>query len=372
MEGSHSYQTYGSKVNASGVRELLEHVLDDMLSNPKSEIRPTPVCIWGLHGIGKTEMVQELASDRNYKFAYIAPAQFEEMGDLIGMPLIEEAEDKHTVTRFAPPDWVPREDGPGILMIDDVNRADDRILRGIMQLLQFYELVSWQLPSNWLIVLTANPDGGDYSVTPMDEAMLNRMLHITMEFDVKAWLRWAEKAGIDSRGIHFVLSYPELLNGNRTTPRSLVQFFRSIEHIDELSESLGLVKVLGDACLDETTTQAFISFIQYKLDRLPDPDEILSATDFEKMGNRIQRIVQEGSTHRMDILSVMVSRLNEHLQRNEPTEQAIKNLQQFILLDYLPNDLRLAMAQELTSLGKESLKKVYSNPEISRLLLEKM
>ena len=38
-------------------------------------------------------------------------------------------------TVFAPPAWVPTADGPGILLLDDVNRADDRILRGLMQLL---------------------------------------------------------------------------------------------------------------------------------------------------------------------------------------------------------------------------------------------
>ena len=31
-------------------------------------------------------------------------------------------------------------------------------------------------------ILTANPDGGDYSVTTMDDAMITRMLHVTMEY----------------------------------------------------------------------------------------------------------------------------------------------------------------------------------------------
>tara|TARA_A100001037_G_scaffold288903_1_gene300088 strand:- start:234 stop:512 length:279 start_codon:yes stop_codon:yes gene_type:complete len=92
------------------------------------------------------------------------------------------------------------------MLIDDVNRADDRILCGIMQLLQNYELISWKLPSDWHIVLTANPDGGDYSVTPMDNAMITRMMHVTMKFDVSAWAKWAEKTGIDTRGINYVLT----------------------------------------------------------------------------------------------------------------------------------------------------------------------
>lgn len=189
------YQYYGTASKAGELIDFLSHVTTTNLAKEQTGKKKTPVCIWGKHGIGKTEIVETFAKDQGYDFAYIAPAQFEEMGDLIGMPAIEEGR-----TVFRPPAWVPREEGPGILLIDDVNRADDRILRGIMQLLQNYELVSWKLPSKWQIVLTANPDGGDYSVTPMDDAMLTRMLHITLSFDIKEWARWAEQNGIDPRG----------------------------------------------------------------------------------------------------------------------------------------------------------------------------
>jgi MoxR-like ATPase len=122
-------------------------------------------------------------------FRLLRTAQFEEMGDLHGIPTIRDptpdesnSDDEYTV--FAPPEWVPTAKGPGILLLDDINRADDRILRGIMQLLQNFE---WQLPEQWQIVATANPEGADYSVTPMDDAMLTRMLHFTLTFDAKAW-----------------------------------------------------------------------------------------------------------------------------------------------------------------------------------------
>ena len=49
-----------------------------------------------------------------------------------------------------------------------------------MQLLQEFEMFAWALPPKWQIVATANPEGGDYSVTPMDDAMITRLLHITM------------------------------------------------------------------------------------------------------------------------------------------------------------------------------------------------
>jgi AAA domain (dynein-related subfamily) len=374
MSKSFQYATYGSKATANEVTKLLNHALETMLHPEFGKELPTPICIWGLHGIGKTELVRDLCHEMGYQWAYIAPAQFEEMGDLIGMPSIAETEDKGKVTRFIAPEWVPRAEGPGILMIDDVNRADDRILRGIMQLLQNYELVAWALPKKWLIVLTANPDGGDYSVTTMDDAMLTRMLHITMQFDAKSWAIWAEKTGIDPRGINFVLSYPELVNSRRSTPRSLVQFFQAIKPIENLSQRLDLVKMLGDSCLDLETVTAFISFIHLNLDKLPTPQEILEANQFDKMTERLERVIKSDGAMRMDILSVIVTRITNYSLMNteQLTNEEVENLKNFILLEILPNDLRLSMAQELTLSKHPKLLKLYANPLIAKLLLTKM
>lgn len=366
-----TYVTYGARVGAESVAALLEHALDSMAH---SDERPTPICIWGLHGIGKTELVRDLAQARGCAFAYIAPAQFEEMGDLLGMPKIDTDAQGAEVTRFVAPEWVPRTPGPGILLLDDVNRADDRILRGIMQLFQNYELVSWALPSQWLIVCTANPDGGDYSVTALDEAMLTRMLHVTMTFDAQAWARWAERNDVDPRGINFVLAYPELVNGRRTTPRSLVQFFNSLRTLDDLHNHLGIVRLLGDAALDTETTQAFLSFVNLNLDRLPTPEDLLHADEFEAVAARLHRLIHEGGTKRLDILSVVVTRLTNHLLARTPelSDAEFANLQRFLLLDLLPNDLRLAMAQALTRSKRPGLLRLYAVPEVGQLLLRKM
>ncbi|MDR6562254.1 MULTISPECIES: AAA family ATPase [unclassified Arcicella] len=365
------YVTYGSKANSQEVEKFINHLLDFSFENTLKP--PTPICIWGLHGIGKTEMVRDAALKRGYKFVYIAPAQFEEMGDLVGMPKIETDNLGNSITRLIPPSWVPNEEGEGIFLIDDVNRADDRILRGIMQLLQNYELVSWKMPKKWLIILTANPDGGDYSVTTMDDAMLTRMIHVTMEFDVKSWAKWAEQAQVDSRGIDFVLTYPEIVSGDRTTPRSLVQFFDAISTIKNLKEDLEMVKMLGDGCLDRQTTVAFVNFINMDLSKLIGAEEILNSTDFKQIDSRIRGLV-EAKTKRLDILSVIMTRLTNHLLfgKEDLSDKQFDNLKKFILLELIPNDLRLAMAQEIIKSEKKSMKKLYAVPEIGKLLLSKM
>jgi len=366
----HNYLYYGTKTNASELRSFVEHILKTNERMEQQKRPKTPICIWGKHGIGKTQLVESIAQEKDYQFAYIAPAQFEEMGDLVGMPRIDE----EGRTQFSPPDWVPQQEGPGILLIDDVNRADDRILRGIMQLLQNYELVSWTLPKGWQIILTANPDGGDYSVTPMDDAMLTRMMHITMEFDVKEWAKWAEEYGLDPRGINFVLTYPEMVTGERTTPRSLVQFFESIADISDLSQELGLVQLLADSALDSNTVAAFLSFVNNNLAKLISPEDILNAKDFkQEVLSPIKSVVSKGSL-RVDILATICTRLVNFLNINsiKPNKEQLQNIKSFIKIDFLPNDIRLAMAQDLVASPNKHLKVIMTDPEIGKLLLQKM
>lgn len=368
------YDTYGARQGSGEVVQFLRHLLGRTFhEEPDPYQPPTPVCIWGRHGIGKTQLVRELARELGCRFAYIAPAQFEEMGDLIGMPKVVTGAGGSEVSRFMPPEWAPREPGPGILLIDDVNRADDRILRGIMQLLQNHELVSWRLPPRWHIILTANPDGGDYSVTPLDDAMLTRMLHVTLVFEVKSWARWAERAGVDPRGIEFVLSYPEVVTGRRTTPRTLVQFFREIAPIPDLTTQQALVRTLAEACLDVETGAAFLSFIRNRTRPLPSPEEILTAEDFDLIRDRLQELV-DGPTLRLDILSVVSARLVNYLLAHRPElpERSFQNLLSFLTFDLLPNDLRLSLAQDLAGSDHPPLQRLLSAPAIGKLLLDKM
>lgn len=366
MSDQHPYIYYGTRASSQEVEQMLLHMIA-VNTQAAAHGRPqTPLCIWGQHGIGKTELVRQVARDHGYQWAYIAPAQFEEMGDLIGMPRIQAHTDGTEGTSFAPPEWVPRTPGPGILLIDDVNRADDRILRGIMQLLQNYALVSWQLPPQWHIVLTANPDGGDYSVTPMDFAMLTRMMHVTMVFDIKRWAAWAERSGVDPRGINFVLTYPEVITGERTTPRSLVQFFESIAGIPDLKAELALVKMLGDACLDAATVASFLSFIDQRMAKLLSPQEILEAEDFQAQIDAPVRKLVVGDTKRVDILAVLCTRLFNHIsaQQIELQGRARDNVIAFLLMDFFPNDLRFMIAQDMMREKHPHNASIWAHPEL--------
>ena len=349
--------------------------------------KKVPVCIWGPHGIGKTEMLKVLAEeltmedershDERWLFTSVAPAQFEEMGDLLGMPAIDpgaldDPSDDKTI--MVPPEWTPYKveqarheetgkHGPGIFLIDDVNRADIRIISGIMQLLQDYELASWTMPEGWHMVLTANPPGGEYIVRELDDAMMTRMMHIEMRYDEKVWARWAEKQGIDPRGISFVLGYPELMTGKRTTPRTLVQFFNAIELISDLKDkdNSEMVTTIGRSCLDPETVAEFMQFVRNDWAKIIQPGEILGAKNFKDIEQRMKALVTPSDgkgVKRVDIANIITQRLlNKIFVMQEAfTKKQRDNVVKFLKLDSTPLDLRVAAGRDLNNFAIKAMK----------------
>ena len=357
-------------LHAEELLRFLDHTIGVNLRAEAAGRRKTPLCIWGRHGIGKTEIVQDYARNKGWDFVVVSPAQFEEMGDLLGMPQVEE-QNGRKVTIFRPPAWAPQTAGPGILLIDDVNRADDRILRGLMQLFQDYRLVSWNLPPQWQIVLTANPEKNAYSVTVMDEAILTRMQHVTLEFDQSAWIAWADRKGVDPRGINFVLTFPEIVTGRLTTPRTLVRFFESISGIEDLEADLPLLQALGQASLDPETVAAFMAFVTQQLHTLISPEELLGAVSFyQEVEVPLEKAVRS-DVLRVDILNGFCNRLVRHIEQKKERLGASEadNLKSFLLLDWLPNDLRLGLVQDLASFSDPEIRKLLGDPGIGGLLL---
>ncbi len=329
-------KTYGAKLNAIEIQDFLDYVINQNTKISKEGDgvqRGTPVCIWGPHGIGKTQSVINFAKRNDYTYVYCAPAQFEEVGDLHGIPEtydptpeMPNSGDEYTVYR--PPQWLHsalsnvHPDKPGILILDDFNRAEPRIIQSCMQLLQMHALFSWELPLNWQIVLTANPEGGAYNVNEMDDAMLTRMLHITMEFDVECWAKWAINAGLDNRGIEFLLTYPQVVTGIRTTARSFTQFLRQISGIKDLDNphNLRMIEILGKGTLEDDTINKFLHFCKFVKRKLLSPKETLETRNFDRdVSDRIKQVVSGDGYKRTDLLNTMCTNLCLYLSSDKYT-----------------------------------------------------
>ena len=103
--------TYGSKLNAQEINRFLDFSFQQNEQAVQEGRRGTPICVWGSHGIGKTETLINFAKSRGYTTIYVAPAQFEEMGDLHGIPEVfnptpELLDHGNELTIYRPPQWL--------------------------------------------------------------------------------------------------------------------------------------------------------------------------------------------------------------------------------------------------------------------------
>jgi hypothetical protein len=250
-------------------------------------------------------------------------------------------------TIYAPPSWVPKEERPGILLFDDGNRASQRILKGLMQLVQDYKTISWSIPKGWTIVFTGNPDNRFNQVTSMDTAQLSRMKFITLVPDAVEWSVWAESNNIDSRLISFILRYPEMLIGaERTNPRSLTEFGRALKRFNNIDgDNYKKCLIEAYASLDSTTVETMMTFFQRSLDLVIEPKDILE--DYEKSAKDYLKKLMNKSEPRIDIVNVINDRLYAYLVSDNYVfdKKHIENLQAWILDENLPKDSAYAFVR---------------------------
>ena len=384
---------YGPKMEATEIKKFLTRFVE---GNKKLEQAGYPKqvsVIWGHAGIGKTDVAKSFREE-GYEVVHLPLAQIEEMGDILGFPgmfiKIQESSpslgkknkpntkwvlkdvlqnfiaqgwevvvDAAPKTSYAPPDWVPTSN-KSLLLIDDFNRASTRILKGIMQLIQDYGTVSWNLPEGCNIILTGNPEGQDYIVSSIDDAFLTRCKHITMKHDAFAWSLWAQKNKIDPRGINWVLGNPEMMIGNRTNPRTLTQFFYSLPDYPDMTitkskKDSDLVKQLqyeGESLLDSETVASFVVYMTRGMDRIVEPLQLLE--DYPKHKKRIVDWLS-AKEKRIDIINIMSERLIGFIIQDDykSTKKHVKNFQDFMLMKELPDDIRYHVCRRIGQYGNE-------------------
>lgn len=144
-------------------------------------------CLIGNTGVGKTDLVKQLAQTHKKKLIIINTA-IVNVDDLSGFPYRE-----GNVMKWAIPDWFPREKDC-ILFLDEFNRADKQVINALMPLLLSSELhYSAKLPEDCWVIVAFNPDTDDYDMVNSfdDLAISSRLFKLEVTNDPESWANWA-------------------------------------------------------------------------------------------------------------------------------------------------------------------------------------
>ena len=148
-----------------------------------------PVLFRGRHGVGKSEVVYQIAKDLGLPVVERRASQMTE-GDLIGLPSTD-----GDITSFNPPDWYNECcDEPRLLFLDEVDRATQEVRQGIFELTDSRKLNGHKLHPDTVVFAAVNggEHGAQYQVGEMDPAELDRWTVFDLEPSVEDWLAWGK------------------------------------------------------------------------------------------------------------------------------------------------------------------------------------
>ena len=170
-----------------------------------------PIFIYGAPGIGKTQIVGQAAQQLGVPMLNL-DLQFMSPEDFLGIPKVVDVEEPEYkegklvsagkgVTRSNPPSILPPDNGEegrgGILFLDEMNRANPRVINSMMQFVQMGRIGEYRLPDRWVIVAAGNRAedvSGAGQVAEFDFALADRFKIINFVPDPKKWSEWAKSA----------------------------------------------------------------------------------------------------------------------------------------------------------------------------------
>ena len=345
-------------------KEVFSYLLDNNKHLEDSNLRPIAVGVEGEAGIGKTSLIEDIAKERGMTLCKVNLAQLEEIGDLVGMPMKEcevawiengqvkdkrwmpESQTKNLDLRlkltgrvrmsYAPPAWLPVDENSNgtIVFLDDYTRANSMFMQACMEIINTASYISWKLPKYTSIVLSSNPDDGQFSVTSLDNAQKTRFINFNLKLNIEDWAKWAEEAEIDGRAINFELLYGDEIfkkhnNVQTVNPRSYTTFCKAISGLKDWNkpETLALILQISKGCFlndkDNIIGNLFTTFITNKLDRLIQPKDMIELK-WDTLEPKMKNCVYDNGQFRPEIASVLTIRFMNYVLHLFGTKGGIK------------------------------------------------
>lgn len=391
-----SSKTEALSLNPNELKDFLKHIITNNRFLQETNKPSVSTEVVGESGIGKTSSIVQLAEELGLNFVKLNLAQIEEIGDLVGFPIRQfEMEldgqklwiDEHAFDEYrklgykstsknrmsyCPPEWISGKESGGILLLDDWNRADVRFIQAVMELIDRQQYISWKLPKDWHIILTANPDNGDYLVNSIDTAQKTRFISANLKFDLNTWGKWAEENGLDGRCINFLLMHPELVT-KEVNARSIVMFFNSISSIKSFEDQLPLIQMIGEGSVGQEFASLFTMFINNKLDKMITPQNIFDQ-DEKYVLTTLKGLVGKDKNYRADIASTLGTRITNYLgfysKTNKIEKPIIDRLGKIVTENIFATDICYQMIKSIYNENSSKFSSLMLNKDLVKYIIK--
>ena len=282
-----------------------------------------PVLLRGRHGVGKSQVVYQIAKQMGLPVVERRASQMTE-GDLVGLPSIE-----GNRTSFNPPDWFKQAcEEPVVLFLDEADRATLEVRQGIFELTDSRKLNGHYLHADTLVFAAINggEHGEQYQVNEMDPAELDRWSVWDIEPTVEDWLDWG-KENVDSLIWDFINQNRDHLEHNGDIePNKRYPSRRSWDRLNQVLVGANLMEAPGPQMF--ALAQSFVGF-----------EAAVAFNDFAQNYDRQVTVDQLLDGERKDALAkfslndncALIEKLAASGKLEEASEEQIKNVAQFFV-----------------------------------------
>ncbi len=237
----------------------------------------TPVMLWGPPGVGKSQMVEQVAKKNNVPVIDIRLSQMEP-SDLRGIPFRTDNSVEWAVPAMLPD--AKRHGASGILFLDEITSAPPSVSAAAYQLILDRKLGNYEVPEGWAIFAAGNRQGDRGVTYSMPAPLANRFSHYEVDVNLDDWVVWAWEHDINERIIAFLRFRPDLLFDFDPahnpvafpSPRSWEFAHNALHKFEDHPELfLGALQ----ACVGPAAGVELNAFID-SLDKMPNLDDIIA------------------------------------------------------------------------------------------------
>ncbi len=216
-------------------------------------IRQRPVLLMGPPGIGKTQIMEQIASETGVGLVAYTITHHTRQSAL-GLPYIVKREyggEEVPVTEYTMSEILASVHllmertklKEGILFLDEINCVSETLAPMMLQFLQCKTFGNRKLPEGWLIVAAGNPPEYNKSVRDFDVVTLDRVKRIDVREDFTVWKEYALKKALHGA----VISYLDIKKENFYKIENSVDGpqFATARGWEDLSELITVYEKLG-------------------------------------------------------------------------------------------------------------------------------
>ena len=240
-----------------------------------------PLFLWGPPGIGKSEVVADIAKELGGFMIDLRLGQMDPT-DIRGIPFYNKELGKM--------DWAPPIDLPDaelaakypivVLFLDEMNSAAPGVQAAAYQLVLNRRIGKYVLPDNVVMIAAGNRESDKGVTYRMPTPLANRFVHIEMKVDFPSWQEWAVLNNIHKDVVGYLtFAKQDLYDFDAKSSSRAFATPRSWSFVSQLMEDNDIDDATATDLIAGTIGEGLaVKYMAHRkiAGRLPKPEDILS------------------------------------------------------------------------------------------------